>query len=109
MAKIKSPENIKELPRAIVTQMVVLSTAGFGFVVALAWNEFIKSGVEVYIRPYLGQGSGVFSLFIYAVVVTVIAVLVTMQLTKIQRRLEKEEEIIDEKIEQLEKKSKKKK
>lgn len=88
MAAIKPPNSIKEFPLAVITQMIGLATSGFGLVVALAWNEFIKTAVEVYIRPYLGKGSGVASLFIYAVVVTALAVLVTMQLTRMQQRLE---------------------
>ncbi len=87
--KIETPETIKELPTSIVKQMITLSTSGFGLVVALAWNEFIKSVVEAYIKPYLGQGSGIVSLLIYAVVVTVLAVVVTMQLAQIQKKIEK--------------------
>lgn len=90
MADIKAPDRIKDLPKSLITQMIMLSTGGFGVVVALAWNEFIKNVVEVYIKPYLGQGSGVWSLFIYAVAVTIVAVLVTMQLTIIQRQFEKD-------------------
>lgn len=88
MPDIKSPKSIRELPVAIVTQMIALATSGFGVVVALAWNEVIKNTVDQYIRPYFGQGSGVISLLIYAVVVTVLAVLVTMQLTRLQATLE---------------------
>lgn len=90
MAKIQPPEKITEVPLTIIKQMIILSTSGFGVVVALAWNEVIKNFVESYIKPYLGQGTGVFSLFIYAVVVTVLAVVVTMQLSKVEKRLERE-------------------
>lgn len=100
MAGLQPPNKIKDLPRALVTQMIILSTGGFGVVVALAWNEFIKNAVEVYIKPYLGKGSGVWSLFIYAVVITIIAVVVTMELTKIQRRFEIAEEKDEKKKEE---------
>lgn len=90
MAKMQAPEKITEVPLTIIKQMIILSTSGFGVVVALAWNEVIKNFVESYVKPYLGQGTGVFSLFIYAVVVTVLAVVVTMQLSKIEKRLERE-------------------
>ena len=90
MAKIQTPEKITELPLTLIKQMIILSTSGFGVVVALAWNEVIKNFVESYVKPYLGEGTGVFSLFIYAVVVTILAVLVTMQLSKIEKRLERE-------------------
>jgi hypothetical protein len=88
MANIKTPGSIKDMPLAIVTNVVVLATSGFGLVVALAWNEAIKGAVETYIDPLLGEQNGVISLFIYATVMTLLAVLVTMQLARIQKTLE---------------------
>jgi len=88
MAKIQSPESIKDMPLAIVNNMVALATSGFGLVVALAWNEAIKNTVSAYIDPLLGEQSGVVSLFIYAVVMTLLAVIVTMQLARVQKTLE---------------------
>lgn len=87
MASIQSPTTIRELPFALIKNMVGLATSGFGVVVALAWNEAIKQAVETYIDPYLGKNSGVISLFIYATIVTILAVVVTMQLTTIEKRL----------------------
>jgi hypothetical protein len=88
MAKIKPPNNTKDLPSAIIAQMLALATSGFGLVAALAWNEVVKETVNSYIQPYLPQGSKVISLFLYAVIVTVLAVIVTLQLTKIQKVIE---------------------
>jgi hypothetical protein len=85
---IEPPQKIQELPLAIITNMVSLATSGFGLVVALAWNEFVRKLVESYIDPYLGKNSGLVSLFLYAVVVTILAVVVTMQLTTIQKKLQ---------------------
>jgi len=85
---IESPESVRELPLAIIKNMITLSLSGFGVVVALAWNQVIQNFVTNYINPYFGNGSGLISLFIYATVVTVLAVIVTMQLTGIQKRLE---------------------
>lgn len=82
------PESIKELPVAIVKNMITLATSGFGVVVALAWNEVIQNAVKQYIDPYLGKNSGMVSLLIYAVVMTLLAVLVTMQLSGLERKLE---------------------
>jgi hypothetical protein len=92
MANLHTPKRIQLLPLAIIKNMIVLSTSGFGLVVALAWNEFIQSAVEKYINPYLGKNSGIISLFIYAIAMTVLAVVVTMQLTAIQHKLEEIEE-----------------
>ena len=76
------------MPLAILTNMVTLATSGFGVVVALAWNEAIKQTVATYIDPLLGETSGVISLFIYAIIMTLLAVLVTMQLAQLQKRAE---------------------
>lgn len=91
MAKIYAPESVKQLPTAIITHMIALSTSGFGLVAALAWNEVIKTFVEEYIKPYLGNGSGIISLLIYAIIVTLLAVFVTLQLTFLQKKLIKEQ------------------
>jgi F0F1-type ATP synthase membrane subunit a len=99
MAKpIKIPKDAKELPVAIVKQMLSLATSGFGLVAALAWNEFVKEGISKYIKPYLPEESGIISLFVYAMIVTALAVTVTLQLTKLQQALEKKnEEVISKK------------
>ncbi len=87
--KIDIPENTKDLPIAIVKQMLSLVTSGFGLVAALAWNEVVKETIEIYVKPYLPEGSKVISLLVYAVIVTTLAVVSTLQLTKLQQTLEK--------------------
>jgi len=87
--KLVVPESTKDLPLAVVKQMIALSTSGFGLVAALAWNNVIKETVDGYIKPHLPQGSGILSLFIYAIIVTALAVLTTLNLTKLEKRLEK--------------------
>ncbi|HUV46730.1 MAG TPA: DUF5654 family protein [Candidatus Bathyarchaeia archaeon] len=72
----------------VVTQMLTLTTSAFGLVAALAWNNVIKEFVEVYLKPLVGAGSGLISLTIYAVIVTALAVAVTLQLSRIKKRLE---------------------
>ncbi len=63
--------------------MLTLSTGGLGLVAALAWNALIQELVSQYIKPLVGGASGIISLLIYALVVTVLAVLVTYNLTRI--------------------------
>lgn len=87
MPDIQPPKTLNEFPVSLVKNMIALATSGFGVVVALSWNEFIRGMVEHYIDPYLGRSGGLASLLIYAVVVTLLAVLVTMQLTSVQRKL----------------------
>lgn len=76
----------------IVRQMLTLATAGFGLVAALAWNSLIQAFVEDYIKIWLPTGGKMTSLVIYAVVITLLAVFVTYQLSKILRRLEAKDE-----------------
>ena len=89
MTKIETPDNPKDLPVAIIKNMISLATSGFGLVVALAWNEVIKRTVEEYIDPWLGKSGGIVSMLIYAVIITLLAVVVTMQLSQVQKKFEK--------------------
>ncbi len=72
----------KKLHIELISSMLNLSTAGFGLVAALAWNDTIQSFVKVYIAPYT-PGSGVISKLIYAVLITVLAVFITYQLARL--------------------------
>lgn len=87
MADKKQPS--PKLQIAILKQMVTLATSGFGLVAALAWNNVIQETVDTHIKPYLSAGSGLISLIIYAVGITIVAVTVTYQLSKLVERLEK--------------------
>ncbi len=87
MATETKKEKEQKLTIELVRQMLMLATSGFGLVAALAWNSLIQEVVNNYIKKWL-PGSGIISLLIYALVVTVIAVFITFQLSKILRRLE---------------------
>lgn len=86
--KPQSKEEKRKLHVEVVKQMLTLSTSGFGLVAALAWNNVIQEFVNGYVKKFLPQGSGMTSLLIYAVVVTMLAVLVTLQLSRFLRKLE---------------------
>jgi cytochrome b subunit of formate dehydrogenase len=93
MAPKKQPADLHEAPQKklhlmIVKQMLTLATSGFGLVAALAWNNVIQEFVSTRIKPYLPSGSGLTSLIIYAVIVTVLAVTVTFQLSQLIEKLE---------------------
>ena len=87
--KLQEKSGKKKLQIAIVKQMVILSTAGFGLIAALSWNNLVQEIVESYIKPFLPQGSGILSLFIYAVIITILAVIITTNLTTLAEKLEK--------------------
>ncbi len=88
MSQLETPARLKELPLAIVKQSVALATAGFGVAVALAWNELIRGLIGSYVEPWLGANSGLSAQAIYALVVTLLAVIVTMYLVRMQETLE---------------------
>jgi type II secretory pathway component PulF len=87
MAQTKKATN-KKLHVEIVKQMVTLSTSGFGLVAALAWNSVIQEFVNTYIKKWLPANSGIISLLIYALIITVLAVVVTIQLSKLSEKLQ---------------------
>jgi uncharacterized membrane protein (DUF106 family) len=72
--------------KEVLKQMLTLATSGLGLVAALAWNELIQELVTVYIKPLIGGASGIISLLIYAVLVTLLAVIVTYNLTKLIKK-----------------------
>lgn len=91
MAKLNTKEQ-NRLSIEIVRQILTLATAGFGLVAALAWNSLIQEFVDTYIKAWLPGGGKITSLAIYAIIVTVLAVFVTYQLSKVVRRLEAKDE-----------------
>jgi uncharacterized membrane protein required for colicin V production len=66
-----------------IKTMVTLATTAFGLIAALAWNEAITA----LFRKVFGEASGLISLFIYAIIVTVIAVFVTSRLGKLAEKV----------------------
>jgi hypothetical protein len=75
----KTKQSIKETNKQILSQGLAMVSSAFVLVAALAWNEAIKN----LIATYLKNDSGLISQFIYAGLVTVIAVLVTIRLNKL--------------------------
>lgn len=76
----------KGLKKEFSKQLLTLVTSGFGLVAALAWNELIKEIVAEYIKPAIGGASGIVSLFIYAILITLLAVLVTYNLSRVVKK-----------------------
>ncbi|MDP3741398.1 MAG: DUF5654 family protein [bacterium] len=73
----------------VIVQSIGSITAAFALVAALAWNEAVKS----LISNFIPQGQGTLSLFVYALVVTAVAVLIGSRLMKVKERFEENEEI----------------
>ncbi|TMD45784.1 MAG: hypothetical protein E6I86_14040 [Chloroflexi bacterium] len=62
--------------------MIALASAAFGVVAALAWN----SAITALVKQIFGSGAQIVSLFIYAIIVTILAVIVMVQLGKLAER-----------------------
>lgn len=89
--KVKTENEKKEDKKfhiELVKQMLTLSTAAFGLVAALAWNAFIQELVSSYVKKYLSVGGALLSMGIYAIIVTVLAVFITYQLSRVIKKLE---------------------
>lgn len=78
----------RQFRRQFAKQTLKLVTSGFGLVAALAWNELIKEVVNIFIKPYFGENSGLISLGIYAIIVTLLAVFITYQLSRLAEEKE---------------------
>ena len=69
-------------PRAFIQTMIALASASLGLVAALAWNEAFKATLVM-----LGLGDSLAGLYTYAILATVIAVLVLIWLGRIAARV----------------------
>ncbi|HZT13572.1 MAG TPA: DUF5654 family protein [Candidatus Baltobacteraceae bacterium] len=58
--------------------MIALATAAFGLIAALAWNKFITDLIALFLKP----GSGIWAELVYAVIVTILALVVIQNLAK---------------------------
>ena len=64
--------------RATVQSMITLASAALGLVAALAWNDAIKSGM----KAILGEDDSLAGLFTYAILATIVAIVVLLLLAK---------------------------
>lgn len=79
-------EEQKKLRTEIKEKTIGYMLAAFGLVAGLAWNEAIKALINVFFPT---PGNDVIIKFVYAIVVTIIIVIVTVYLVKL---IEKKEE-----------------
>ncbi len=71
----KSDKQKNEFKLQVLETFAALITAAFGLVAALAWNEAIKALIAT---VFPADGDGLMPMFVYAIVVTIIAVLFTL-------------------------------
>lgn len=88
MAKKQGLKRERAFYAELISQLLTLATSGFGLAAALAWNQAIQKFVKDFIEPSL-PGSGLTSQFIYAILVTILAVIITYQLSRIASKLQR--------------------
>ncbi len=69
--------------RLIIQTLITLASASLGFVAALAWNEAIKATI----RRFFPADESLVGLYTYALVATLIAIVVILSLTRIAARV----------------------
>ena len=79
---------IKNIPKhEIIEKISTLSTAAFGLVAALAWNDMIKGVFD----QYFTEKNGLWAQFAYALFVTMLAVLVAFYIGRAAAKLKNED------------------
>ena len=71
----------------VIDKLAALVTAAFGLVAALAWNGAIKA---IFLKVF-GESEGIGPMLVYAVVVTLIAVIATIWIGKASQKAKNEE------------------
>jgi hypothetical protein len=69
----------------VIEKITVLLIGAFGFVAALAWNDTVKA---IFTAVY-GTASTITGMIIYAVIVTIVAVIVTLKLGQLAEKAKK--------------------
>jgi ABC-type multidrug transport system fused ATPase/permease subunit len=68
--------------REVLNKTLTLIISAFGLIAALAWNDAIKALLASVFR----QEAGIMSLFIYAILITILAVLVTIYSSRVSAK-----------------------
>jgi hypothetical protein len=71
-----------EIKSSYLGTMIALATVAFGLLAAGAWNKFIADLIAIFLKP----GKGVWAELLYAVLITVIAIVVIQGLGKLAER-----------------------
>jgi drug/metabolite transporter (DMT)-like permease len=83
MAEEKKEE--KPMRTQVIETIAALITAAFGLIAALAWNTAISDAV----KQYLSAGNAILAEFIYAILVTILAVVATVYIGKVLSKYHK--------------------
>ncbi|MGA8574409.1 MAG: DUF5654 family protein [Candidatus Cybelea sp.] len=62
--------------------MIGLATVAFGLIAAGAWNKLISDVIALFLKP----GNGVIAELIYAVLITIVAIVIVQALAKLAEK-----------------------
>lgn len=71
------------MSREVMEKTLQLATAAFGLVAALAWND----AIQTLFTEIFGEAGDLAAKFLYAVLVTILVVLATIRLARLQVRM----------------------
>lgn len=72
-----------EVTKMVLETILALITTAFAFVAGEAWNSAIQKLIE----SFIGSGDALPSLFTYAIIVTIVAVIVTVLIARIAGKM----------------------
>ena len=75
------------MKKDVIEKLSALIIAAFGLVAALAWN----GAIQTIFKSIFGEASSVVAMLTYAIVVTIIAVIVTIWIGRIEARANKKD------------------
>ena len=70
------------MKKEVIEKLAALITAAFGLVAALAWN----GAIQTIFKQIYGETSTIMAMIVYAVIVTLIAVIATIWIGRISQR-----------------------
>ena len=73
----------KETTRIVLQSMIALASAALGLIAALAWNDAIRETI----KQFMGADDSLSSKYLYAVLATVLAVVVVLMLARLAARV----------------------
>ena len=73
----------KETTKVVIQSMIALSSAALGLVAALAWNDAIKESI----KRLFGGDDSLASKYAYAILATIIAVVVVIILARLAAKV----------------------
>lgn len=76
------------MSREVLEKTLQLATAAFGLVAALAWND----AIQTLFSNVFGEAADVTAKFFYAIVITVVVVIATIRLARLEERAAKQEQ-----------------